>query len=98
MRWLFYWAARAAPRFPAMSGSIGSPALRQPLDMKQFLELRGRICSLVFFQKVEEKIKRRAQLLGRKLSEAKRDRITIQKLKILESIVSEARFEPFKIS
>jgi hypothetical protein len=50
------------------------------------------------FQKVEEKIKRRAQLLGRKLSEAKRDRITIQKLKILESIVSEARFEPFKIS
>jgi hypothetical protein len=50
------------------------------------------------FQKVEEKIKKRAQLLSRELNEAKRDRITIQKLKILRSIVSEARFEPSKIS
>jgi len=50
------------------------------------------------FQKVEEKIKKRAQLLSRKLSEGKRDRMALQKLKLLQSIISGARIEPSKIS
>ena len=50
------------------------------------------------FQKVEEKIKKRAQLLGRKLSEARKDRQVIQKLKVLQSIASGTRLEPSKLS
>jgi DNA-binding XRE family transcriptional regulator len=50
------------------------------------------------FQKVEEKIKKRAQLLSRKLSEGKRDRMTLQKLKLLQSITSGARIGPSMIS
>jgi transcriptional regulator with XRE-family HTH domain len=38
------------------------------------------------FQKVDDKIKKRAQLLSRKLNGFKQDRMTAQKLKILESI------------
>ena len=49
------------------------------------------------FEKVEEKIKRRAQLLSRKLAEGK-DRMTLQKLKTLESIISGAGIGPSKDS
>lgn len=50
------------------------------------------------FQKVEEKIKKRAQLLSKKLIEGQRDRMALQKLKLLQSIISGARIEPSTVS
>lgn len=50
------------------------------------------------FQKVEERIKKRAQLLARKLNGSRQDRMATQKLKILEAITSGARVEQSKNS
>ncbi len=50
------------------------------------------------YQKVEEKIKDRAQLLSRKLSEGKRDRMTLRKINFLQSVTSGHGIEPSKIS
>ena len=50
------------------------------------------------FQKVEEKIKKRAQLLARRLGEAKQDRITTRKLEMLKTITSDREVELSKNS
>ncbi len=48
------------------------------------------------YQKVEERTKKRAQLLARRLSEGKKDRMTMAKLKTLQAIASGAGPEPPK--
>ena len=73
------------------------PSLETAFAYEAVFGAPGRELFAGAFQKVEEKTKRRAQLLSRKLAEGK-DRMTMQKLKALESIISGAGVKPAKDS
>ncbi len=73
------------------------PSLETALAYEAVFGIPGRELFAGIYQKVEEKTKKRAQLLARKLAEGKKDRITAQKLRLLETIASGPMVEPFKI-
>ena len=64
------------------------PSLETALAYEVLFGVSGRELFAGIFQKVEEKTKKRAQLLVRKLGEGKRDRITMGKLKALQGFAS----------
>ena len=73
------------------------PSLETAFAYEAVFGVPGRALFAGIFQKVEDKIKRRAQLLKGKLSDRK-DPTAIQKLRMLEAIISGPRIESFKNS
>ena len=64
------------------------PSLETALAYEMVFGTPGRELFAGIFQKVEEKTKKRAQLLAQKLSTAKPDRVTLRKLETLKAITS----------
>ena len=74
------------------------PSLETAFAYEAVFGAPGRDLFAGVFQKVEEKIKKRAQLLSQKLKESRKDRMVMQKLKVLETIASGRAVGPSKIS
>jgi transcriptional regulator with XRE-family HTH domain len=74
------------------------PSLETALAYEAVFGIPGRELFAGIFQKVEEKTKKRAQLLARKLNGGKPDRMTRRKLETLASISSGSRIGPLKDS
>ncbi len=70
------------------------PSLETALAYEVVFGVPGRDLFAGIFQKVEEKTKKRAQSLAQRLKVARPDRITLEKIRILEAIVSGPRIEP----
>ena len=69
------------------------PSLETAFAYEAIFGAPGRELFAGAFQKVEEKTKIRAQLLARELAEGKQDRITLGKIKTLQSIASGSGIE-----